>query len=491
VVTDEQVKRLRKLNQSETTQEIAALKSGMCVKTARKYLNTELLPSELKKERHWRTRKNPFETHWVEITGLLSRNPKLQATTLFKYLQREYPDVYQEGQLRTLQEHVRVWRATEGPPKEVFFPQRHHPGEACQSDFTCMNDLNITIAGQTYKHLLYHFVLTYSNWESISICLSESFESLSEGLQNALFKLGGVPKTHQSDQLSAAVKQLKSGAEFTQRYDALLRHYGIQGRKIQVAKPNQNGDIEQRHHRLKQTVDQALMLRGHRNFDSIASYKTYLEHLVKQLNSSRDVRFQEELKSLNRLPQKRLNTHQIVNVTVRPSSTIRVLRNTYSVHSQLIGEQVEVRVKANQIEVWFRGKFRECLPRLKGRDHFRIDYRHIIAWLIRKPGAFENYLYKEDLFPNSHFRMAYDRLKSTSSFRANKEYLKILKLAADEGEHKVQEALQHLLRQNVSLSASLIQSMMTSSLPSLLKIEVKPVNLNHYDCLLNDWGAVV
>lgn len=284
---------------------------------------------------------------------------------------------------------------------------------------------------------------------------------------------------------------LKSGAEFTQRYDALLRHYGIQGRKIQVAKPNQNGDIEQRHHRLKQTVDQALMLRGHRDFDSIASYKSFLGRLVKQLNSSRDVRFQEELKSLDRLPQKRLNTHQIVNVSVRPSSTIRVLRNTYSVHSQLIGEQVEVRIKANQIEVWFRGRFRECLPRLKGRDHFRIDYRHIIAWLLRKPGAFENYLYKEDLFPNSHFRMAYDRLKATSSFRANKEYLKILKLAADEGENKVLEALQHLLNQNILLSASLIQSMMTSNLPSLLKIEIKPVNLNHYDCLLNDWGAVV
>lgn len=324
MVTDEQVKRLRKLNQNNTTQEIAAAKSGMSVKTARKYLQSDLLPSEMKKPRHWRTRKNPFESHWQEITGLLETNPGLQATTIFKYLQREYPGVYQDGQLRTLQEHIRVWRATEGPPKEVFFPQKHFPGKICQSDFTCMNALNITIAGQPYPHLLYHFVLTYSNWESVSICFSESFESLSEGLQQALFNLGGVPEIHQTDQLSAAVKQIIQGDKFTPRYKALLNHYGLEGRKIEVAKPNQNGDIEQRHNRLKQSLDQALMLRGYRDFESVKDYNFYLQTLVKQLNAGREKRFSEEQSALKALPAQRLDLCQTTRVKVRPSSTIRV-----------------------------------------------------------------------------------------------------------------------------------------------------------------------
>lgn len=493
MVTDEQVKRLRKLNHNNTTQEIAAAKSGMSVKTARKYIQSDLLPSEMKQPRYWRTRENPFESHWMEITGLLETHPRLQATTIFKYLQREYPGVYQDGQLRTLQEHIRVWRATEGPPKEVFFPQKHFPGKICQTDFTCMNALNITIAGQPYPHLLYHFVLTYSNWESVSICFSESFESLSQGLQQALFNLGGVPEIHQTDQLSAALKHIIQGNEFTPRYKALLNHYGLEGRKIEVAKPNQNGDIEQRHNRFKQALDQDLMLRGYRDFESVKDYNCYLQTLVKQLNAAREKRFREEQTALKSLPAQRLDLYQTTKAKVRPSSTIRILRNTYSVHSQLIGEEVDLRIKADQIELWYRGRHQETFPRLKGRDHFRIDYRHIIAWLIRKPGAFENYLYKEDLFPNSHFRMAYDSLRKSNPIRATKEYLKLLQLAADLGEVKVLTALTHLLNQEASLNVALIESMLRAKtpLPSLIQVEIKATNLKQYDVLLKNWEVAL
>src|SRR5206468_9675124 len=161
--------------------------------------------------------------------------------------------------VRTPQRRVKQWRALEGPAQEVFFAQQHRAGELCQSDFTHLTELGITLHGEAYPHLLYHFVLTYSNWETGTICQSESFASLSEGLQNALWELGGVPARHRTDRMTAAVNNLTQGKEFTQRYQGLLGHYGLVGEKIQAAHANENGDIEQRHRRFKEAVDQALM----------------------------------------------------------------------------------------------------------------------------------------------------------------------------------------------------------------------------------------
>lgn len=182
------------LIQAEKTQALAAAKAGMDEKTARKYLNSGQLPSQSTKDHTWRTREDPFEEQWEGIKELLALNPGLEAKTIFEALQREKPGQYSDGQLRTLQRHIKRWRATEGPPKEVFFPQQHYAGDLSASDFTNMNSLAVTIQGQRFKHLVYHFVLTYSNWESGSICFSESYESLSEGLQQALWELGGVPR---------------------------------------------------------------------------------------------------------------------------------------------------------------------------------------------------------------------------------------------------------------------------------------------------------
>src|SRR4029077_1061346 len=149
------------------------------VKTARKYLRTRMLPSERKVDRHWRTRKDDFSDVWSEARDQLSANPGLEAKTIFAALQRKYPDRFADGQLRTLQRKIKHWRATEGPAKEVFFAQKHQPGELCQSDFTHCRELGVTIADEAFPHLIYHFVLSYSNWETGSICYSESFESLS------------------------------------------------------------------------------------------------------------------------------------------------------------------------------------------------------------------------------------------------------------------------------------------------------------------------
>lgn len=287
MVSDRQVARLWRLARTELTLELAAAKAGMDAKTARKYLRDRRLPSEMKQKHDWRTRPDPFAEVWDEIRERLEIEPGLQAKTLFEHLQQREPGRFTDGQVRTLQRRIRQWRATDGPAKEVFFAQQHQPVELCQSDFTHCRELGITIAGEAFPHLVYHFVLSYSNWETGSICYSESFESLSEGLQHALWELGGVPREHRSDRMSAAVNNLTDRGEFTRAYQALLQHYRLAGQKIQAGRANENGDVEQRHYRFKQAVTQALMMRGSRDFASITAYEEFLRKLFARLNAGR------------------------------------------------------------------------------------------------------------------------------------------------------------------------------------------------------------
>ena len=250
----------------------------------------------------------------MEVHELLEENPHLEAKTLFQWLQRKYPGRFQDGQLRSFQRRVKSWRATAGPPKEVFFSQVYQPGQLCASDFTFMNSLGITIQGQQFDHLLYHFVLPYSNWESVTICFSESFESLSEGLQEALWRLGGAPPRHRSDRMSAAVNNLSDKREFTARYESLMRYYGMQMEKTNASKANENGDVESLHRHLKQTVDQALLLRGSREFSSREEYAQFLNELIAQKNKGRQQRVSEELKVLRSLPSGAVREHLLDRV---------------------------------------------------------------------------------------------------------------------------------------------------------------------------------
>ena len=304
---------------TEETQEVAAVKAGMDVKTARKYLRARRLPSELKAERHWRTRQDGFAEVWPEMAVELSANPGLEAKTLFAALQRQYPDRFVDGQLRTLQRRIKRWRAIEGPAQEVYFVQEHRAGELCESDFTHLTDLEITIAGQPFAHMLYHFVLTYSNWQTGTICNSESFASLSEGLQNALWELGGVPLLHRTDRMTAAVNNLAEQVDFQKNYQGLLRHYNLEGRRIQTGQPNENGDVEQRHYRFRRALDQALMLRGSRDFAALEECRSFLGKLFEQLNSGRKPRLKEEMERMGPLPERRLDSAK----RVRASSKLR------------------------------------------------------------------------------------------------------------------------------------------------------------------------
>ena len=473
---------------TEKTKAIAAAKSGMDEKTARKYVKNGKLPSECATKHMWRTRKDPFETVWASIVEKLEINSGLEAKTLFQALQREKPGVFEDGQLRTLQRKISYWRATEGPEKEIFFNQVHEPGQLCASDFTHMDKLNITIEGQHFKHLFFHFVLTYSNWETGTLCYSESFESLAEGIQAALWKLGGVVPQHRTDCLSAAVHKECNPEIFTKRYTALMAHYRMKGAKTQPASPNENGDAEQSHNRFKKAVDQALMLRDSRDFKSIEEYKGFIEKIFDQLNSGRQKRFQEELALIKELPETKWNASKKETVKVSRGSTAQINYNTYSVPSRLIGKWIDAYINADHIDVLYGKKKVDSLPRLHGRSKHRINYRHVIRWLIRKPGAFERYRYKQDLFPSSYFRMAYDQLLEKIPTRAHKEYLAILYLAATENETAVEIVIRELLMLEQPLNSEAIKDrVLTISKATVTPdVKIRTVTLAPYDTLLSN-----
>jgi hypothetical protein len=213
----------------------AAMKAGMDRKTARKYAAGGKLPSETTRSRDWRTRTDPFEAHWSEIEERLRRTPELEAKTLFELLQAQYPERYADGQLRTLQRRVRWWRAAHGPEQEIMLAQQHRAGEAAQTDFTSTGELAVTIAGQAFVHLLCMFVLPYSNWQWVTVCLSESMAAMRKGVQRALFQLGRVPRYHQTDNSTAATHRIPDGQgvcfedgkrPFNAEYVALMQHFG-------------------------------------------------------------------------------------------------------------------------------------------------------------------------------------------------------------------------------------------------------------------------
>jgi len=487
MVTDQQVRRLRMLKNRVKTKVIAASKAGMDVKTARKYLKTTKLPSELKESHFWSTREDPFEGIWPEITEMLEINPGLEAKTIFDEYCRKQSGKWKEGQLRTLQRKIKRWRATKGPAKEVYFPQKHYPGRLGEFDFTHMERLNITIQKCPFDHLVSHFVLTYSNWETASICFSESYESLSDGLQNAFWELGAVPARVRTDSLSAAVHKDCNPEVFTKRYKEMLAHYGVEGEKINLGAAHENGDVEQGNYRFKRAVDQALMLRGNRDFNSREEYAHFLRKILVQLNAGRKEKLEEEYKVMKMLPASRLESRKRVDVRVRRSSTVRILHNTYSVHSRLRGEQIKALVYTEHIDIWYAQKKVDTLPRLRGEYKYDINYRHIIEGLVRKPGAFKNYRYREELFPNTYFRIAYDSLKAQRPSTADKEYLKILYLAFKEGESKVVSAIRKVFFLEKPLSADRIEHIILADEKDspIPKTKVEQIELKEYDTLLS------
>jgi hypothetical protein len=484
MMTDEQVRKYMKVRAQGTSQEVAALKSGMNVKTARKYERAQQLPSTLKKPHTWVTRANPFAADWPWVVEQLKRDPALQGATLFQELDRRFPGRYRPTQVRTLQRHIALWRAHHGPEREVMFAQEHVPGERMQTDFTHMEELRITIRGKPFAHLLAHSVLTYSNVEAVRICFGETWESLAEGIEAAVWQWGGVPDQHRTDHLGAAIHPLSANDQqaFKDNYAALMRHYAMTPTLNNTGVAHENGDVEQSHYRFKQAVDQALRLRGSRDFPSRAGYERFLAELVRRRNETRQTRWQDEQQHLHPLPVAPLAPCREVRMTVSRFSTIVVLGNTYSVPSRLMGATILVRVRSEHLELFVGSQKTVELPRLLGKGQTAINYRHLIWSLVRKPGAFPHYRHRDAFFPTLAFRQCYDRLTQVLPERADKEYLHILHLAAGTSETEVLTALD-LLREAGHLPTfdhvrALVQPTSVPALPALT------ANLQPYDALL-------
>jgi hypothetical protein len=303
-VTDAQVRELRQyLNRKASLRE-AAMKAGMDRKTARKYRDRGQLPSESPTSHTWRTRTDPLTEVWPLLEEKLRNESTLQAKTLVEWLMREYPTQNWQRCKRTVERRVRRWKAEHGKAKEVFFSQVHEPGRLGASDFTHMDKLGVTIAGQPFAHMVYHFVLTYSNWEHATLCFSESFASLSEGFQSAAWALGGMPERHRTDRMRLAVHQDGNLEVYTSRYQALMRHYGVMAEATNPASGHENGDCEQSHRRFKESLEQELLLRGSRDFVSREEYWRFVVALVSRRNAGRSTRFFEESQHLRSLPER-------------------------------------------------------------------------------------------------------------------------------------------------------------------------------------------
>lgn len=470
------------------TQAAAAAAAGMSLRTAREW-DTGPAPSVTKQIRDWRTRPDPFAAVWTtEVEPLLQRDLKgvLEAKIVLELLRRSHPDQFPPGQARTLQRRFREWRALHGPEPEVFFEQVAVPGREAAIDFTHATDLGVTIAGEPLAHLLFEFVLSYSHWTWVAVAFGETFEALMAGVQGALWALGAVPAVLRSDNLSAATHELKqsNGRDLTRRFRAVLDHYGLRSSRITPGRAHENGVAEQAHRRLKSLVAQALLVRGHAAFDDLAAYEAFVQEVVAYWRNRPAVaRLAEERPAFHALPAAAIPSYTTYLPVVRRWSTIRVAHRTYSVPATLMGHTVEARVHPNVVEVRYRDQLVQTMPRLRGEDEHRIDYRHVIGWLVRKPGAFARYRYREDLYPSVTFRRAYDALARTHGERADVEYLRILHLAATAGERRVADALTALVDQVGGFDYVTVQARVVPRVLTIPVVYIPPPDLRVYDAL--------
>lgn len=487
LITDQQYQRLMKEYNTRGVLVHAAMKAGIDPKTARRYLRAGQGPQDLKVAHAWRTRPDPLAAIWPVAERWLEETPELEAKMLFEHLLADQTGQVDGRALRTFQRRVTQWRRKHGPPKEVCFAQVREPGQSLQFDWTHANELEITINGVAYPHQLAHAVLPYSNWEWAVPCQSESVLSLKLGVQDAYWRLGGVTVQLQTDQSSTATHQLRRGKSergYNAEYLAMCAHLGVEPRTIAIKCPNQNGDVESAQGHLKRRLRQHLLLRRSRDFTDVAHYAAFVAQVCTGINALRAVKIAEEMACLRALPATRFPQAQEVTVRVSCYCTVRVKNCAYSVPSRLIGALVQARVSEAEVSFHYLGDVVAVYPRSHSQEP-HIDYRHVIDSLVRKPGAFVRYLYREELFPRPVFRQTYDRLAAAEESQASARYLRLLHLAAEFGEDRVADLLGTVLRQGGLPEAAVIELGLREPAP------VRPVqiaaflpDLAVYDCLI-------
>lgn len=436
-ITEQQARIYMSAKNEGHIQLTAAAKAGISERSGRRIEKGELTAG-IKSKRHWRTRKDPFAGVWEEdIVPMLEQNIDLQPLTLFDYLNKKYPGKFPQSKLRTFQRKVKKWKAINGPGKEVMFLQKKVPGRMGLSDFTTLKDVTVTIDGEPLKHILYHFRLIYSGWCRVKVILGgESFTALSEGLQDALWRLGGVPVEHRTDSLSAGFKNLSrdAGEDATGRYGELFRHYGLIPTRNNRGKGHGNGGIEPPHGHLKNRIRQALLIRGTSDFESVSAYRRWIDAIAGDINVRNRDKVAEERRHLKALPLQRTVDYTEEVVRVSTSSTILIRRVVYTVPSRLIGEKLRVHIYHDRIAAYLGTTHAITLPRHfspgKNRRGRCVDYRHVIGSLERKPQAFRYSQIRDDLLPNDTYRLIWQRLdKELDPRAACKAIVGILALA--------------------------------------------------------------
>lgn len=480
------------------TQETAAAKSGLSVRTARTIEAQKHHTQQPHQFRNYKTRSSPLDSIWeTELVPLLEKNPALQPKTLFLYLERTHQDptgnpIYKEGILRTLQRRVALWKALYGKEKEIMFPQEHLPGQQALSDFTHFDCRMITIQGMPFKHMFYHFRLVYSKWSYLKVIQTgESFQALSEGLQEALFHLGGSPQEHRTDSLSAAFKNLNQEAisDLTQQYEALCAYYQMQPSRNNKGKKHENGSVESTHGHLKNRIAQELLLRGNNDFNSVAEYETWIHKIVHAENLRHSKNFELEKQSLQPLPINKTIDYEIRSVKVTGLSIIMVKSMKYSVPSQLAGHTLTLHIYQRCIVCYLGGSKILELERKYYQSHksyYVIDYHHIIHALVKKPGAFRYCKYRDEILPNEAYQAIWKYIDERYPRQTSpKTMLRILKLAADyHCEEALSKYLIELIQQKQPIDIAEIESKFNTVNPVLPTIDCKQHDLSHYDAFI-------
>ena len=489
MVTDQQVVVLRQKLMEGKTLQAAASSAAMSERSARKWRRGALPSEKTRNVRDWRTRPDPFEDVWEsDVEPLLRSDPEgeLSASTILEWLDERHPGRFGRSQLRTLQRRIRDYRALHGPDREVYFQQDHPPGREAQVDFTHCSELGVTIGGEPFRHLLFHLVLSHSGWSYAQVCFGETFAALVKGLQGALWELGGVPKVVRTDNLSAATHELRDsrGRALNARYEAVLAHYGVESTRTNPRSSHENGVVEQGHRRLKNAIDQALILRGSRDFDSEQEYRQFV---------------------IGHRPAQQAGELEVAARTSSPAAAAfgadtrvcQLHRESAQVEHDQSGEpDVLGTVAADRHGSWRSAvcrPHRGVLQGSPGREHgagarageAQIDYRHIIGSLVRKPGAFARCRFREQMFPTQTFRLAYDSLRGWRGERADVEYVRILHLAATTMESEVDGALGTLLESGRSFDYAMVRRLSAPAPPPMPELKLPgAVNLGVYDGLL-------
>ena len=403
-----------------------------------------------------------------------------QPITLFIHLERTEVDehgqpLYDKKILRTLQRRVSHWRAKYGPEKPVIFPQNHQPGQQGLSDFTHMGKLGITINKAPFKHMLYHFRLVYSKWSYATVIQGgESFQALSQGMQQALTTLGGSPQEHRTDSLSAAYKNLscKAQDDMTNKYAALCAHYGMVPTRNNKGVSHENGSVESSHGHLKNRIAQELILRGSRDFKSVSEYEYWLQDIVANCNKRNSCNIDAEKQALKPLPHHSCMGYELLSIKISNLSMMVVRNMTYSVPSRLAGHTLTVHLYQERLELYLgSAKVLELQRhyRKPERNRYVIDYRHVIHALVKKPGAFRYCKYRDELLPNATYQAIWQHIDSTcNAITAPKLFLRLLKLAADYNcEEKLGEHAFDLIKNSKPIHIEHIESLFNASNPTL------------------------